>query len=739
MALPGDSPLSQSLRGPKVAFGPFEFDPKSGHLQKHGYKVNLPGQPGEILGALVRQAGEVVSREDLRNRLWPGLSSGDFEHGLNAAINKLRQVLGDAASEPRYIETLPGKGYRFIAPLHPVTGAVLEMVPAGNLGSVLEPQASRRTLAIWMAAGTLLGVLAVGSWVALGRSQPVSFKATQFQIAPPKGYYLEGGGVRSPFALSPDGERIAFTAKDTSGVFHLFLRDFSASESRPVADGEGGYSAVWTPDGQSLLFTVRGKLRRIGLNETVSHVVSDATPYLSSVIQFGADRLLVSNHQNSGVISPSGGPPQPIDRLYSWAQALPGGRDFLYTTDDPQLGSMRARIAAIGGTEQGVEVVQADSRVQYTGSLQSDGGYLVYLRAGTLLAQPFDLAARHVTAEPKAIARHVSSFGYSGAADFSVSQRGVLAYQSYNSRSQFIWVDRTGKRLSAASTGGINSSYLRLSPDGRLLAAAVFDIERGVTDIWIYDSVTGAGRKVIFGPGISHIPVWSPDSRRIAYLFDRSWPRLALSSLDGTADTEPMPNTGFMSPTDWSPDGRFILYNNADLPGIARAFPADVFAIDMARGRKVVHLLKTPFFENNAVFSPDGKWLAFLSDESGKAEVYVQTLDYSHDTLAVAGERFLISSQGAQCLRWRKDGTELYYLGNDGQVFAVALAYKAGGVQAGRPVPLFTIDAEARVTTHAVVSFDVSADGKRFVIPSVTAGESSSLVVMQDWESLVGK
>ena len=165
----------------------------------------------------------------------------------------------------------------------------------------------------------------------------------------------------------------------------------------------------------------------------------------------------------------------------------------------------------------------------------------------------------------------------------------------------------------------------------------------------------------------------------------------------------------------------------------------NVTGFQSGRGRKVIQLLKTPFSENNAVFSPDGKWLAFLSDESGKAEVYIQALDYRHDTLAVTGERFLITNQGAQCLRWRKDSTELYYLGSDGQVFAVPLAYRAGGVHAGRPEPLFTIDAEARATTHSVVSFDVSADGKRFVIPSVTAGESSSLVVLQDWESLLGR
>jgi len=728
--------LPQSSLPPKLAFGPFEFHPASGELRKNGYKVKLPGQPAEILNALITHPGEVVTREDLRIRLWPGMSSGDFEHGVNAAVNKLRQVLGDAASEPRYIETLPGRGYRFVAPISPKSGSILELVPTRS-ALAPEPQPSRRRLVTWGGAGAALVVLLV-SWVAGPRS-PVLLKAARFLISPPKGYYLEAAGVRQSFALSPDGERIAFTAKDSSGAFRVFLRDFSEPESRPVADSEGGYSVVWRPDGQSLLFTSKGKLRRVGVNASVSQVVSEFGPYFSSAIPFGSGRLLVCNHKNCGVIPSSGGPPRAIDQWYSWAQLLPGGRDFLYTIDDPQLGSMRARIAATGGSEQGVEVVQSDSRVQYTGSLRSDGGYLVYLRAGTLLAQPFDLAGRRVTADPKAIASHVSSFGHSGAADFSVSARGVLAYQSFASRSQFIWVDRTGKRLSAASPATLNGNYLRLSPDGGSLATAVFDVERGVTDVCLYDTRTGTGRKVISGPGISHVPVWSPDSRRLVYLWDRSSPRLALSSLDGTPDPEPLPNTGFMRPTDWSPDGRFILYNNSALPAITQRFPSDVFAIDMVRGRKVIPLLKTQFFEYEAVFSPDGKWLAFLSNESGNAEIYLQAIDRSDDSLRVTGERFLVSRQGAQCLRWRKDARELYYLGSDGQVYAVPLAFRPAAVQAGKPEALFTIDAEARATLHSPVSFDVTADGSRFVIPSIAPGESSAIVVLQDWESLVAK
>jgi len=739
MASPRDSRLTQPSRAPNLAFGPFEFDPVIAELRKHGYRVKLPGQPGEVLAALVKRPGELVTREDLRSLLWPGVSAGDFEHGVNAAVNKLRQALGDAANQPRYIETLPGRGYRFVAPVYPVGNGVLALVPSV---AIAPPEAlqSRWRFVAWASAAAILVLFAGALRTALRPSQPAPIKASQFQIAPPKGYYFEGGGARQSFALSPDGEKIAFTAKDQSGGFRLFLRDFSELESRPVADGEGAYSVVWSPDGRNLLFTAKGKLRRMEANAAANQILSDAIPYFTSTIPFGPDRVLVSSTRNSGVIDAAGGNLRPIDRVYSWAQMLPGGRDFLYTVDDdPSHGPLHARIAPVGGSESGVDVVQADSRVQYTESLRSQGGYLVYLRAGTLLAQPFDLATRRVTAGPRAIVRHVSSFGHTGAADFSVSRSGVLAYQSYVNRSQFIWVDRTGKRLSAASPAGINASYARLSPDGRWLAVVPFDIERGVTEIWLYDAVTAAGRKVIYGPGIRHIPVWSPDSRRLVYLLDQSWPKLALSSSDGTPDKEPMPDTGFMTPTDWSPDGRFILYNNSALPAVTQVFPSDVFAVDMARNRKVIPLLTTPFYENNAVFSPDGKWLAFLSNESGHSEMYLQALDYNNDSLRVTGERFLVSREGAQCLRWRRDGKELYYLGSDGQIYAVSLTFGSAGVRAGNPDPLFRIDVEATATVHSVASFDVSPDGRRFVIPWMTPGESSALVVLKDWESLVAK
>lgn len=732
--------LPRSSQAPKLAFGPFEFDPGPGELRKHGYKVRLPSQPAQVLQALLERPGGLVSREDLRNRLWPGATAGDFEQGLNTCVNKLRQKLGDSANHPRYVETVAGAGYRFIAPTNPGHRGVLELVPAAAIPDP-SPQPSQRRFRHWHVAGVaLLAFLAGATWKTFQHSPAPSLKVMQFLITPPKGYYLEGGGIRQSFALSPDGERIAFTAKDESGAFRLFLREFSELESRPVVDGEGAYSVVWTSDGRTLLFAAKGKLRRITVNGAASQILSDVVPYFTSAIPIGPDRLLVSSPRNSGVMPSSGGTPHPIDQVYSWAQLLPDNRDFLYTNDDPQFGSLRARIATIGGSDPGIDVVQADSRVQYTGSLRSGAGYLVYLRAGALLAQPFDLAKRRATAEPKAIARHIPSFGPTGAADFSVSRRGVLAYQSFIHRSQFVWVDRTGKRLSSASPADISVTYVRLSPDGRSLAATPFDIERGVPEIWLYDAVSGAGRKVVFGPYIPGMPVWSPDSRRLVHVIDdHSWPRLGLSSVSGTPEKEALPDTGFMAPTDWSPDGRFILYNNSALPAITPVAASDVFAIDMARHRKVIPLLSTPFYEYNAVFSPDGQWLAFLSNESGQAEIYIQALDRSNDSLRVTGDRFLISRQGAQCLRWRKNGKELFYLGFDGRVYAVPIALRGSKVRAGQPEPLFTIDAEARAAIHSVVSFDVSPDGSRFVIPSMTPGESSAIVVLQNWESLVAK
>ncbi len=157
----------------------------------------------------------------------------------------------------------------------------------------------------------------------------------------------------------------------------------------------------------------------------------------------------------------------------------------------------------------------------------------------------------------------------------------------------------------------------------------------------------------------------------------------------------------------------------------------------MARHRKVVHLLNTPFHESNAVFSPDGKWLAFTSNESGRTEVYVQAFQ-AKDSPNVTGERHIVSREGSICLRWRPDGKELFYLGADGRLYAVSVTLSPK-LKIGAPAPLFTISTEARTALHSVIGFDVSADGRRFIVPTVTSQERSSLVVIQNWEAALSR
>ncbi|GEM_PF-1409884 len=725
---------SQPNPAPKYVFGPFDYDGASAELRKHGSRVRLQGQPLQILATLLDRAGEVVSREALQRELWASATNGDFEHGLNAAVNKLRQVLGDSAEQPRYIETLPGRGYRFVAPLRTPTFQVMEMPSL-----VREPASPQGGWWKWVAGlMALLAAMGLGYWLA-PRQAPIAWKPSQFTIHPPAGFFLEGAGIRQSFAVSPDGGSIAFTAMDSSGIFSAFLQQLGSLDAKPVPDGKGAYTVFWSPDGQALLFSSRGQLRRVTVTAEggmgmASQIVGPAIPYLGTAVPLSGQRLLVSSQNASAILSASGAPAQPTQTIYSWPQLLPDGKRFIYTQLDLKAGRHRARLALADGQDVGEEVVQADSRTMYTASTKSDGGYLLYLRAGTLLAQPFDLRAQKTTGAPVAIVRRVTSFRTPGSADFSVSGRGVLAYQTFVNRTQLTWVNREGLVLGPASAGDLSTKYARLSPDGRSVATTTYDVDRGEADLWIFEGTSG--RRISSGPGNRHAPVWSPDGKKLVFFQPSGGPpRLFWQSIESGSQEEALPQSAFMIPTSWSPDGRFILYNNSGFPLLVNDSQSDIFAVDLARGRKLTPVIQTPFHEANAAFSPDSKWLAFTSNESGRVEIYLQAVEIG-ESIRVTGPRYPVSKNGAQALRWRGDTKELYYLAFDSRVYAVPLRLGAT-VTAGPAVPLFSISTEARAAIHETLGFDVSADGKRFVIPTVTSKEDPAIVVVQDWETLL--
>jgi DNA-binding winged helix-turn-helix (wHTH) protein len=736
---------TQPNPAPKVLFGPFEFEPGSGELRKFGNRIRLQGKPLQILAILLEQPGEVRSREELQRHLWQSTTFVDFEQGLNTAVNKLRQALGDAADQPRFIETVPGKGYRFIAPLQaekPALGlkTVLEMAPPANLRIEPKPQKRPQPVMPWaLAIGGV--VLASGFWFATPRDEPAALaKPARFAIVSPAGFAFEAAASRQSFALSPDGTHLAFTAMDTSGAFSAFVRELNSLEPRLLPGSEGVHTLFWAPDSRSLYLTVEGKVLRAPLKGDARVVLGDSPGFLFSGAWLNPERLLLGTSMASYSIPPSGGSMETLKEQYRWPQLLPDGEHILSVAWDTRNNRFRARVARFNDPGSARDLIEADSRVLYTGSLVNRGtGYLIYLRAGNLLAQPFDPNFLRVTGEAMPVASKVTSFRPTGGADFSVSNSGTLAYQSFASRSQLVWVDREGRRLGTAGRANVNVKSGRLSPDGRKLAAAIYDIERGGQNLWIVDLETDAMRQLTLEPGIRDAPVWSPDSKTLGFLHNvvGRQPRVTIRGTGEGDAEEVLGQAGFQIPSGWSPDGRFIVFANAGVARLASEVQSDVMLLDLARGREVIPVLNTRFHEANAVFSPDGKWLTFTSNESGRPEVYVQAFD-AQGTPRVTGDRHLVTRSGAQALRWRRDGKELFYLALDGRVYAIP-AKLSPKPEFGPEVPLFAIALEARSAIHTVLGFDVSSDGKRFLIPAVDSQPGPSLVVMQNWEAALSQ
>jgi eukaryotic-like serine/threonine-protein kinase len=329
----------------------------------------------------------------------------------------------------------------------------------------------------------------------------------------------------------------------------------------------------------------------------------------------------------------------------------------------------------------------------------------MYLRAGNLLAQAFDPRSLRVTGEAIPVVNNVYSFQPTGGADFSVSSNGAIAYQSFASRSQLVWVDREGRQVGSAGPVDVNVKAGRLSPDGTKLATAIYDIERGAQNLWIVDIKTNAARQLTLDPGVRDAPVWSPDSKTVGFLHSLvgSTPEVHIRGVAQNDVEEAAGPGGFQMPTDWSPDGRFIVFVNTGSAPLSTEIQSDVYMFDLAHQRKVIPVLSTRFHESNAAFSPDGKWLTFTSSESGRSEVYVQAFE-STGTPRVTGERHLVTRSGAQTLRWRRDGKELFYLALDGRVYAVP-ARLSPKPEFGHATPLFTISVEARAAIHSILGF----------------------------------
>ena len=639
----------------------------------------------------------------------------------------------------RCLEKDPKKRLRDIGDVE----SLLEDAPQeGTVRSA--PSASRLGLVASIVAVVVTLALAALAFIHFREKPPDLPEPVRFQIpAPEKSSFTVGACV------SPDGRRIAFPATGQDGRTVLWVHSLDSLESRPLAGTEGNAGQVfWSPDSRFIGFVVSDKLKKVAASGGPPQTVCDL-PASWRGGGWSRDGVIVFGVMGKGLmrVSEAGGAASPLTTLDSSRQEmfhanpsfLPDGRHFVYMglstaleKSGMYLGSLDAKPEQQGSKR----LVATISNAAYAPSSDPNLGHLLFVREGTLMAQAFDARRLELTGEAVPIAEGLPE---TGRPLFSVSTTGVLVYRGgvvYLPTTHLTWFDRAGKILETVGEPGQYNS-LALSPDG---TRVVFDRNdprvagrglgglRGNTDIWLHEFSRGTSTRLTFDPGYDWMAVWSPDGNRIIFVSDRDGFFNLYQKVSSGAGIEEglLKSSGTKYPYDWSQDGRFLLYAVA-------AQKYDLWVLPLTGDdRKPMPYLQTESSAFQARFSPDSRWVAYTSDESGKYEVYVRPFP------AASGGKWMVSRGGGNQPRWRRDGKELFYISADSKLMAVDVAAASGTFQAGIPKALFAAPIWGGGATNNVTRYDVTADGKKFLINSLptetTATPSSPITVVLNWQ-----
>jgi serine/threonine protein kinase/Tol biopolymer transport system component len=591
--------------------------------------------------------------------------------------------------------------------------------PAKTDAVAAAPRNSRDRVAWAVAAVALVATaaLAIPAIRYLREAPPAAAPETRTEIVTPS------TSDQQSFALSPDGRQIVFVAS-SDGPQRLWLRRLDATSVQPLAGTEGAAYPFWSPDSRSVGFFADNKLKRIDIGGGSPQTLTEAGVRGGA---WGPDGTILFTRTAASPLSripASGGEPVIVTKLdkqnsHRFPQFLPGGKQFLFQVLDPQTGGIY--LGSLDSSET-KRLAAADTAGAYL-----PNGWLLFIRAGTLQAQRLDLARRELTGDPVTVADPVTFEPATSAGGFSVSATGLVAYRSGGTgQRQLVWFDRSGKTL--GTMGGPDANALlapRLSPDGR--RAAVSRMVQGNVDIWLLDATRTT--RFTFDASLDRYPIWSPDGSQIVFDSTRKGRRdLYLKASNGAGGEEPLLESAQDKvATDWSRDGRFLVYQSND-PQTAW----DIWVLPMEGDRKPFLFLKTNFAEYRGRLSPDGRWMAYTSNESGRYEIYVRPFRGIPSGAASSGQ-WQVSTSGGIYPLWRADGKELYYIAPDGKLMAVPMTASSATIEPGTPVALFqTRLFGGGIDVNSGIQYDVTGDG-RFLMNMVLEDAASPITLLQNW------
>ena len=583
----------------------------------------------------------------------------------------------------------------------------------------------RRARLAWLSAGLLTSAVVALAMFWLLRPGPATGVFYAALSLPEHTNATLYGGI----ALAPDGQHAVAVAA-TDGVSRLWLYSFAKPGSVLLPGTEGARYPFWSPNSRQIGFFAQGQLKKIEVASGQPQTLCEApqgyggTWNEAGVILFAPDTTGVGLYQ----VAETGGTATPVTQLDKaraelghWHPSfLPDGRHFLFFAYAGQPAQRGIRIGSLTG-EVTSFFLSANAKAVY-----STAGCLLFVRGRKIVAQPFDIEKLALRGEPAVVSEQVEFDPTTCQVELAVYRDDILLYRSGgNLTGQLVWVNRQGAQLGAVGPPA-EYRYLRLAPDGTKVLLERNDPEVETNDVWQLDLQRETLTRLTFNPASDWCPLWSPDMQRIIFTSLKDGAHRIYQKGLGSAEFEELLYPGdqrVLLTSDWSRDGRSVIFRN-DGEKTGR----DIAVLSVANDRAVSHYLATPFDEYWASLSPDGRWLAYQSTESGRYEIYVQSFP-------TPGQKITISKAGGTFPRWRGDGRELYYVAADDKLMAVPVQIGAS-LTTGAPVALFELGSLGRRNNRYV--YDVSANGQRFLLIRPQENVSARpLTLVRNWTALM--